>query len=70
MQQNNNNNPSHLTFPPGQNGHPFADDIFICIFLNENVLILIKISLKFNPKVTVQKNESFYLLQIQKQVNW
>ena len=22
--------------PPGQNGHHFADDIFICIFMNEN----------------------------------
>ena len=28
----------------------FPDDIFKCIFLNENVLILIKISLKFVPK--------------------
>ena len=33
--------------PPGQNSCPFADGIFRCIFLNENVLILIKISLKF-----------------------
>ena len=29
---------------------PFSDDIFKCIFLNENVFILIKISLKFVPK--------------------
>ena len=28
----------------------FADDIFKCIFSNENVLISIKISLKFVPK--------------------
>ena len=28
----------------------FADDIFKCIFLNENIGILIKISLKFIPK--------------------
>ena len=27
----------------------FADDIFKCIFLNENVCILIKISLTFVP---------------------
>ena len=27
-----------------------ADDIFKCIFLNENVWILIEISLKFVPK--------------------
>ena len=33
-----------------KNGHHFADDIFKCIFLNENVWILIKISLKFVPK--------------------
>ena len=33
-----------------QNGRQFADDIFKCIFLNENVWILIKISLKFVPK--------------------
>ena len=35
---------------PRQNGHHFADDIFKCIFLNENVWIPIKISLKFVPK--------------------
>ena len=33
-----------------QNGHHFADDIFKCIFLNENVWIMIKISLTFVPK--------------------
>ena len=32
-----------------QNGRRFADDVFKCIFLNENVCILIKISLKFVP---------------------
>ena len=32
------------------NGHHFADDIFKCIFLNENVWNQIKISLKFVPK--------------------
>ena len=32
------------------NGRHFPDDIFKCIFLNENVLISIKISLKFVPK--------------------
>ena len=35
---------------PRQNGRHFADDVFKCIFLNENVLILLKISLKFVPK--------------------
>ena len=38
------------TLGPRQNGRHFADDIFKCIFLNENVLISIKISLKVVPK--------------------
>ena len=33
-----------------RHGRHFADDIFKCIFLNENVWISIKISLKFVPK--------------------
>ena len=33
-----------------QNGRHFADNIFKCIVLNENVWIVIKISLKFVPK--------------------
>ena len=33
-----------------QNGRQFPDDIFKCIFLNENVWISTKISLKFVPK--------------------
>ena len=33
-----------------QNGCDFTDNIFKCIFVNENVSILIKISLKFVPK--------------------
>ena len=35
---------------PRQNGRHVADDIFKCIFLNENVWIPIKISLKFVAK--------------------
>ena len=38
------------TLRPRQNGRHFADDTFKRIFLNENVIILIKISLKFAPK--------------------
>ena len=38
------------TLRPRQDGRHFADDIFKCIFLNENFLIAIKISLKFVPK--------------------
>ena len=34
---------------PEQNGHHFADDIFKCIFMNENLCILIQISLNFVP---------------------
>ena len=35
---------------PIQNGHHFADDAFNRIFVNENVRISIKFSLKFAPK--------------------
>ena len=38
------------TLRPRQDGRHFADDIFKCIFLNWNVWIPIKISLKFVPK--------------------
>ena len=37
------------TLKPRKNGHHFADDVFKCIFLNENVWILLQISLKFVP---------------------
>ena len=43
------------TSRPGQNGRHFAYDIFKCIFLNENVWIPIKISLKFVPKGPINK---------------
>ena len=38
------------TLKPRQNGRHFAEDIFKCIFLNENVWIPIQISLKFVPQ--------------------
>ena len=38
------------TLRPRQNGRHFADDIFKCIFLNENTSISIDISLKFVPE--------------------
>ena len=41
------------TLRPRQNGRHFADDIFKCIFLNENVWIPSKISLKFVPQGTI-----------------
>ena len=36
-----------------QNGRNFADDIFKCIFFNENAWISLKISLKFVRKVRI-----------------
>ena len=45
-----------------QNGHHFADDIFKWIFLNEDVWIPIKISLKFVPQGPV--NNITALVQI------
>ena len=41
------------TLRPRQNGPHLADNIFKCIFLNENVLISIKISLKFIPTAPI-----------------
>ena len=38
------------TLRPRKNGRHFTDDIFNCIFLNENVWISIEISLKSVPK--------------------
>ena len=38
------------TLRPRQNGHRFADDTLKRIFLNKNVIISIKISLKCVPK--------------------
>ena len=41
------------TLRPRQNGRRFAGDVFKYIFLNENVWISLKISLKFVPKVPI-----------------
>ena len=38
-----------------QNGRHYPDDIFKCIFLNENIRISIKISLRFVPKGPINK---------------
>ena len=40
------------TLRPRQNGRHFADDAFKCVFLKENVMISIKISLKFVSRST------------------
>ena len=47
---------------PRLNRRPFADDIFKCVFLNENEWILPRISLKFVPKVRINNISS--LVQI------
>ena len=41
---------------PRHNGRHFPDDIFKCIFLNENVYISIKISLKFASRGEINNN--------------
>ena len=50
------------TLRPRQNCRRFADDTFKRIFLNENVRISIKISLKFVPKGPINNNPA--LVQI------
>ena len=42
--------------PPGQNSCHFADDVFMCIFVNEKFYSLIKISLKIVPKGPIDNN--------------
>ena len=41
------------TLRPRQDGRHFVDDIFKCIFLNENAWISLEVSLKFVPKVRI-----------------
>ena len=43
------------TLRPRQNGRHFPDETFKRIFLNENVRISIKISLKFVPRGPINK---------------
>ena len=50
------------TLRPRQDGCHFTDDMLKCIFLNENVWIPIKISLKFVPKGPI--NNILALVQI------
>ena len=45
-----------------QNGRLFADDTFKCISLNENIRILIKISLKFVPKGLINNIPALVLI--------
>ena len=50
------------TLRPRQNGRHFTDDIFKCIFLNENVWIPIKISLKFVPQGPINNIPALVLI--------
>ena len=50
------------TLRPRQDGHHFADDIFTCIFFNENCCILIRFSLKYVHKGLIDNNPA--LVQI------
>ena len=47
---------------PTWNRRHFADDIFKCIFFNKNVLISIKISLKFIPKGPINNISTLVLM--------
>ena len=51
---------SFNTLRPRQNGRHFADDVFKCIFLNKNVWIPIKISLKFVPNCSINNIPSLF----------
>ena len=53
---------SFISFTPGQNDHHFEDDIFKCIFLNENICVWHIIWLKFVPKGPIDNNSA--LVQI------
>ena len=50
------------TLRPRQDGRHFADDVFTCIFFNENCCILIKFSLKYVRKGPIDNNPA--LVQI------
>ena len=59
----NGDRTSHFnSFPPGQDGRHFADNIFRCIFLNKNCVCVCRISLKFFPKGPIDNNPA--LVQI------
>ena len=50
------------TLRPRQNGRLFADDTFKCIFLNENIRISTKNSLKFVPKALINNMPALVLI--------
>ena len=50
------------TLRPRQNGRHLPDDIFKCIFMNENVRIATNISLKFVPKGLINNIPALVLI--------
>ena len=50
------------TFRPWQNGPHFTDDIFKCIFLNENLWVSVNVSLKFVPKGQINNIPALVLI--------
>ena len=44
---------------PGLNGRHFADDVFMCLLVNDNFCISIKISLKFVPEGLIESDPAF-----------
>ena len=48
------------TLRPRQDGRHFADDIFTCIFFNENCRISIKFSLKYVRKGPIDNNPALF----------
>ena len=52
------------TLRPRQDGRRFADDTFKRIFLNENIRISIKISLKFVPKGPINNNPALVQIMV------
>ena len=52
------------TLWPRHNGRHFPDDIFKCIFLNDNVRIPVKISLTFVPKVQINNISAMVQIKV------
>ena len=44
---------------PGQNDSHFADDVFMCLLVNDKFCILIKILLKFVPEGLIESDPAF-----------
>ena len=53
-----------------QNDQHFPDDVSNCIFLNENVWISIRISLKFVPKVPIDNKPSVAMPRVETRGSW